>query len=742
MLLAATVLCFAQPFLMANPSETGQNPDLTFENQVRQIVSEEVNRAFEKYSGASKNVLKPEELTNLLIPIITDQVVKRALPLITNSSQDVSARGTSEALVLMRVGDQDITLDDAAAEYLKMPQRSRSHISSFEKLKEFLNDVVLVNRLILIEAESRKLRDRSEIKVQLEKAYENLLIEFFYNQKKDEAAKATALAPGEASTFYEENKTVRFQIKDCVKLANIFVRIGPDDSTGKADSASVQLAREKIEKAKAELDIGTPFEEVWKKYSDDREHENGVIGIFRKDMYSKNSVISEAFSRNRGEYTNIIRGNNGFYILKVLEKNDSKTIPLSDVKTIIEGELKVRKENEYLGAWLDNIKAKYNIRIYKDRVGGSPDTIEVVQPTSSFITRLEPAGIEQPSKNESSENELTAPEGPDASSASDKNSSKKVSAQEKKSGSKKEKRSEKGKEKSRKKTASRDKSEKARPSAGQAAAKPSGKTEDLNEVLAEVDGNIITRLMYNETISQLPGSQAKELGKMSERLQVLDKLINRIIFKKEALLAQIQNDPGFKKELRDIENKILARALIFEDVTRGIEPTAADVKSHFDRNNTEYRARHILFAVKNTGDAAEVESVRAKALAAHSRITAADFAQAARQYSDDVSKNDGGMLPPFTYDDMVEPFSDAVKALKAGEISKPVLTNFGFHIIMLESARALDFNDVKGRIKEKLIPVMQKKNLLGYIDKLKARYGFKFFDDKIRYVIDNKLFQR
>ncbi len=184
----------------------------------------------------------------------------------------------------------------------------------------------------------------------------------------------------------------------------------------------------------------------------------------------------------------------------------------------------------------------------------------------------------------------------------------------------------------------------------------------------------------------------------------------------------------------------MARALIFEEVTKKIEPSKSEMKSYYEKNNKQYRARHILISVKNSSDKSEVESARAKALMIHKKLLTDDFDQVARTFSDDMSKNDGGLLPPFTYDDMVEPFSDAVKTMKPGEISAPVLTNFGFHIIKLEAAQPLSFSDSK--IKEKLSPVIQKKLLLKYIETLKTSYDYKFDDKNIKYAIENKLFQR
>ena len=68
-------------------------------------------------------------------------------------------------------------------------------------------------------------------------------------------------------------------------------------------------------------------------------------------------------------------------------------------------------------------------------------------------------------------------------------------------------------------------------------------------------------------------------------------------------------------------------------------------------------------------------------------VNGGNFAELAKEYSEGPSKDNGGDLNYFTRDRMVKPFSDAAFALKIGEISEPVLTKFGWHIIKLEDRR-------------------------------------------------------
>ncbi|MBA3031289.1 MAG: hypothetical protein FP816_21080 [Desulfobacteraceae bacterium] len=96
-------------------------------------------------------------------------------------------------------------------------------------------------------------------------------------------------------------------------------------------------------------------------------------------------------------------------------------------------------------------------------------------------------------------------------------------------------------------------------------------------------------------------------------------------------------------------------------------------------------ARHILISVPRDAEPAVVE---AKRLQAEKIMNMAkegkDFAELAKKHSDDPGKENGGFLGAFRKEQMVQPFSEAAFSLNAGEISAPVQTQFGWHIIKVE----------------------------------------------------------
>jgi peptidyl-prolyl cis-trans isomerase D len=97
--------------------------------------------------------------------------------------------------------------------------------------------------------------------------------------------------------------------------------------------------------------------------------------------------------------------------------------------------------------------------------------------------------------------------------------------------------------------------------------------------------------------------------------------------------------------------------------------------------NDLFAARHILFLFPKDATPAAKDSIRRKAESVRAQVTSANFADMAKRYSEDGSKDKGGELGVFPRGMMVKPFGDAVAALKPGEISNVVESEFGYHII-------------------------------------------------------------
>ena len=154
--------------------------------------------------------------------------------------------------------------------------------------------------------------------------------------------------------------------------------------------------------------------------------------------------------------------------------------------------------------------------------------------------------------------------------------------------------------------------------------------------------------------------------------------------------------------------------LSLDDMAQKIPVDDAAIKAYYEQNTARYsepeqrQARHILIAVTPTDDAKKHAEAKAKAEQLYKQVSAtpASFAALAEKDSNDPgSAAQGGDLGWFPRNAMVKPFSDAVFGMKQGEISKPVETDFGYHVIQvtgIKPAQARSFEAVKAEIKIEL----------------------------------------
>lgn len=137
-----------------------------------------------------------------------------------------------------------------------------------------------------------------------------------------------------------------------------------------------------------------------------------------------------------------------------------------------------------------------------------------------------------------------------------------------------------------------------------------------------------------------------------------------------------------------------------------------EIQSYYSDHPEEFElpetvsARHILLKVAEDADPEIVETKRQKALEIMEKAKAGeDFAELAKTHSEGPSKENGGQLGTFKRDDMVKSFSDKAFETAVGDITQPVKTQFGWHIIKVEAHNepsTSTIEDVTPQIREKL----------------------------------------
>ena len=92
-----------------------------------------------------------------------------------------------------------------------------------------------------------------------------------------------------------------------------------------------------------------------------------------------------------------------------------------------------------------------------------------------------------------------------------------------------------------------------------------------------------------------------------------------------------------------------------------------------------------------------------------------------KESKDTGSATNGGDLGEFTNGQMVQSFNDAIKKMEKGEISDPIKSDFGFHIIKLKERKPRTFDEVKDEIKSKLTQEKYEKAIKEVVSKAKVK---------------------
>ena len=219
-----------------------------------------------------------------------------------------------------------------------------------------------------------------------------------------------------------------------------------------------------------------------------------------------------------------------------------------------------------------------------------------------------------------------------------------------------------------------------------------------DKTVATVNGYEIktseVRMAFDDVIGQLPNMPAKLRFPF-----VVEFLIERHLLAQVAAQEGIANSDDYKRRLAAYQAKALRDSYLTEKLAPAV--TEAEIKAAYEKEAAKVqqteriRARHILVATEK-----EANDIEAKLKAG------AKFEDLAKQYSLDGSKDYGGDLGYFTAPEMVAEFSKAAFALKVGDVSAPIKTDYGWHVIRLDDRKmgsAQPYDQVKEAIKNVLV---------------------------------------
>ncbi len=228
-------------------------------------------------------------------------------------------------------------------------------------------------------------------------------------------------------------------------------------------------------------------------------------------------------------------------------------------------------------------------------------------------------------------------------------------------------------------------------------------------VLAKANGVDFTKGQLAEKIKARFNADFDKVDENTRKELIKNIILTDVIYK-EAENSDFTKSVEFKAEMADkskhLENGLYIESLIKKNVT---EASVKEAYEHLVKETStkeEVKAQHIL--VETEEEAKSIEGKLAKG---------ESFETLAKEYSKDGSKNNGGDLGYFAKGAMVKSFEDAAFALKIGQVSAPVKSDFGWHIIKLNDRRKATpptFEEAKANIENGLA----KKFIDAYIEKL------------------------
>jgi peptidyl-prolyl cis-trans isomerase C len=240
-------------------------------------------------------------------------------------------------------------------------------------------------------------------------------------------------------------------------------------------------------------------------------------------------------------------------------------------------------------------------------------------------------------------------------------------------------------------------------------------------VVITIGGEKITKSQFEQILSGLPQQQQAAAASPEGRRQLAEQLAELKAMAQAARVQKLDQDPRVQTRIALQVDQVLA-GLLYQGLGNSA-PDEAALKSYYDEHKQEWeqvKARHILIRMQgsrvplreNEKDLTDEEALAKTKEVRAKLIAGGDFAELAKTESDDAGSGaNGGDLGSFPKGRMVPEFEQAAFALKVGDVSEPVKTPFGYHLIQVQEHDSKAFDDVRAEVAEKIKPDMAKKGI-------------------------------
>ncbi|HUP04004.1 MAG TPA: peptidylprolyl isomerase [Bryobacteraceae bacterium] len=270
---------------------------------------------------------------------------------------------------------------------------------------------------------------------------------------------------------------------------------------------------------------------------------------------------------------------------------------------------------------------------------------------------------------------------------------------------------------------------------GQASA--AAPTTPPDKVVIAVDDVKLTAGDFERIVNSLP-AQLQAQARGPNRSSVANNIVQMLVLAGEARREKMDQDPDFQFLAKFQTDNMLATHMAGV-LSKNNKPDDAALHKYYDDHKADYeqaRVSHILVRFQGSQaplrdgkkDLTEAEAL-AKVQDLRKRIEGGeDFASVAKAESDDAASGaKGGDLGLVAHGQTVAAFEEAAFALKPGEISEPVKTQFGYHLIKLVSMETKTFDQVRPEIETKLGPPLVEKAISDLVKKSSVTVDTAYF---------------
>jgi peptidyl-prolyl cis-trans isomerase C len=243
------------------------------------------------------------------------------------------------------------------------------------------------------------------------------------------------------------------------------------------------------------------------------------------------------------------------------------------------------------------------------------------------------------------------------------------------------------------------------------------KESSTNPVIAKINTTTITKEDFIKKINRLPEWARNRFQNEEGKKQFLEEVIKEEILYQEAKKKGLNKDKEFQDRVEEFKKMTLIAVLLKKEVEEKAKADTKEVRDFYDKHQDEFktglevRASHVLVSTE-----AEAKDIL-------KRIQQGEnFSKLAEEFTlDKGTAKKGGDLGFFGRGRMVPEFEKVAFSLKAGEVSNPVKSQFGYHIIQVtdrKEGKLRDFEEVKTSVERRLTVEKQRTLFESYIRKL------------------------